>query len=103
MQGTTNPPQATMGTPVNQTSMSRLLSANSVDDFCIFAPPEAGVTIGDSEAYEVAWCTKPRNDARVIPDGVLSAVHFVKTPLYVQIQGWGDFTKLNIAGPFLQA
>ncbi|KAI5451662.1 hypothetical protein NCC49_001643 [Naganishia albida] len=95
--GTTNPPQATMGTPVNQTSMSRLLSANSVDDFCIFAPPEAGVTIGDSEAYEVAWCTKPRNNARVIPDGVLSAVHFVKTPLYVQIQGWGDFTKLNIA------
>jgi hypothetical protein len=86
-----------MGTAVNQTSMSRLLSANSVDDFCIFAPPEAGVTIGDSEAYEVAWCTKPRNNARVIPDGVLSAVHFVKTPLYVQIQGWGDFTKLNIA------
>lgn len=68
-----------------------------LDDFCIFAPPEAGVTIGDSEAYEVAWCTKPRNNARVIPDGVLQAVHFVKTPLYVQIQGWGDFTKLNIA------
>ncbi|KAJ9119043.1 hypothetical protein QFC22_003534 [Naganishia vaughanmartiniae] len=95
--GSTNPPQATMGTPINQTSYSRLLSANSIDDFCIFAPPEKGVTIGDSEAFEVAWCTKARNNARVIPDGVLKAVHFIKTPLYVQVQGWGDFTQLNIA------
>lgn len=94
--GTTNPPQATMPTAINQTSYSRLLSVNSIDDFCIFAPPEPGVTIGDSEAYEVAWCTQPRNNARVIPDGVLQAVHFVKTPMYVQVQGWGDFTKLNI-------
>jgi hypothetical protein len=30
-QGPTNPPQATMGTSINQTSMARLLSANSVD------------------------------------------------------------------------
>jgi hypothetical protein len=65
--------------------------------------------------------SEPRNNARVIPDGVFQAVHmvrvsigwnntstltqrlityfssFVQTPLYVQIQGWGDFTKLNIA------
>lgn len=95
--GTTNPPAATLGTAVNQTSYSRLLSANAIDDFCIFAPPETGVTIGDSEAYEVAWCVQPRNNARVIPDGVLQAVHFVRTPMYVQVQGWGDFTKLNIA------
>ncbi|KAJ9092783.1 hypothetical protein QFC21_006658 [Naganishia friedmannii] len=95
--GSTNPPQATMGTPVNQTSMARLLSANSIDDFCIFAPPQKGVTIGDSEAFEVAWCTKQRNNARIIPDGVLKAVHFIKTPMYVQVQGWGDFTQLNIA------
>lgn len=32
-QGSTNPPQATMGTPVNQTSMARLISANSVGTF----------------------------------------------------------------------
>ncbi|KAJ9105953.1 hypothetical protein QFC19_003287 [Naganishia cerealis] len=95
--GSTNPPTATLGTAINQTSYSRLISANSIDDFCIFGPPAAGVTIGDSEAYEVAWCVQPRNNARVIPDGVLKAVHFVKTPLYVQVQGWGDFTRLNIA------
>lgn len=30
--GVTNPPQATMGTSINQTSDSRLLSVNSIDD-----------------------------------------------------------------------
>lgn len=39
---------------------------------------------------------QPRNNARVIPDGTLTAVHFVRTPLYYQVQGWGDFTRLGI-------
>ncbi|KAJ9118652.1 hypothetical protein QFC22_003872 [Naganishia vaughanmartiniae] len=95
--GPTNPPAATRGTAINQTSDSRLLSLNSIDDFCLFAPPEPGATIGDTEADVVAFCTINRNNARVIPDGVLKAVHFVKTPLYVQVQGWGDFSKLGVA------
>jgi len=57
--GVNNPPQATLGTAINQTSMARLITANSVDvrlhhparcpvmlsrklilqDFCLFAPP----------------------------------------------------------------
>ena len=45
----------------------------------------------------VAWCTQARNEARVIPDGTFTAVHLVRTPLYIQVQGWGDFTKINIA------
>ncbi|WVQ70568.1 hypothetical protein IAR50_000087 [Cryptococcus sp. DSM 104548] len=94
--GSTNPAQATLGTPVNQTSYSRLLSLNAIDDFCVFAPHTAGDTIGDTEAEEVAWCVQARNNARVIPDGTLTAVHFVKTPLYWQIQGFGDFTQINI-------
>ena len=61
----------------------------------------------------MAWCTKPRNNARVIPDGVLSGVSFLKTgevllysrtnmnsemslDFYVQLIGYGDLTKLNI-------
>ncbi|KAJ9101133.1 hypothetical protein QFC21_003351 [Naganishia friedmannii] len=56
-----------------------------------------GATIGDTEAEVVAWCSQKRNNARVIPDGVLKAVHFVKTPLYVQVQGWGDLTTLGVA------
>ncbi|KAG7441704.1 uncharacterized protein BT62DRAFT_955523 [Guyanagaster necrorhizus] len=94
--GTTNPAEPTLGTTVNQTSYARLLSLNSVDDWCIFAPPSNN-TIGESEAIEVAWCTKARNNARVIPDGVVTGVSFLKTDFYVQIYGYGDFTKLNIA------
>ncbi|GLB42719.1 putative carbohydrate-binding module family 13 protein [Lyophyllum shimeji] len=94
-QGPTNPPKPTLGTPVNQTSMARLLSINSIDDFCLFAPPEKK-NISESETEEVAWCTKQRNNARLIPDGTLTGVSFLKTSAYVQVLGYGDFTKLNI-------
>ncbi|KAJ7092396.1 hypothetical protein B0H15DRAFT_173108 [Mycena belliarum] len=95
-QGVTNPPVPTMPTTINQTSMARLLSLNSIDDFCLFAPPTGPSVIGNTETEEVAWCTKPRNGARVIPDGTITGVTFLKTDFYVQIMGTGDFTKLNI-------
>ncbi|KAL7415452.1 hypothetical protein BDY24DRAFT_276849 [Mrakia frigida] len=94
--GPTNPAAPSLDTPVNQTSMSRLVSLNSYDDFCLWGPPVAGDTIGDTEGEQVAWCTKPRNDARVIPDGTITSVHVVKTPNYIQIQGLLDGTKMNI-------
>ncbi|KAF9530783.1 hypothetical protein CPB83DRAFT_850305 [Crepidotus variabilis] len=93
--GPNNPPEPTLGTAINQTSMARLLTANTVDDWCIFAPPTPEV-IGNSETYEVAYCTKPRNNARLIPDGTISGVSFLKTDFYVQIIGFGDLTKINI-------
>jgi len=67
--GPTNPDKPEflpVGAQVNQTSMSRLLTVNSVDDFCLYAPPEPGPdsTIGNTEGEVVAWCTKPRNNAR---------------------------------------
>lgn len=68
-----------------------------MDDFCLWGPPEGGSTIGDTERVEVAWCTRGDKGARVIPDGTLQGVHFVKTPEYVQVTGVGDFTKINIA------
>jgi hypothetical protein len=93
--GVTNPTAAVENTPLNQTSESRLLTLNSIDDFCIFAPPTPQI-IADSETIEVAWCTKPRNNARLIPDGTLQGVSFLKTDMYVQIMAYGDFTKINI-------
>ena len=71
------------------------LLRSSASDFCLWAPPEVG-TIGDTEREEVAWCTKSGRGTRLIPDGTLSGVHFVKTPDYVQITGKGDFTKINV-------
>jgi hypothetical protein len=84
-----------MGTALNQSSDARLLSLNSVDDFCIFAPPTLS-PISDSETFEVAWCTKPRNNARLIPDGTITGVSFIKNDFYVQIYGYGNFTNLFI-------
>lgn len=66
-------------------------------DFCLFAPPEANTTIGDSEGVEVAWCTKKGHGARLIPEGTLQGVQLVQSPGYVQIVGFIDQTKLNIA------
>jgi len=94
-QGPTNPPQETAPTAINQTSLARLLTVNSIDDWCVFAPPTVQ-NISDSETIEVAWCMQARNDARVIPDGTMTGVSFLKTDFYVQVMGYGDLTKLNI-------
>lgn len=64
--GPTNPSTPQLNTPINQTSDSRLASLNSIDDWCTFGPQVPGTVIGDVEGETVAYCTKPRNNARVI-------------------------------------
>ncbi|KWU41160.1 carbohydrate-binding module family 13 protein [Rhodotorula sp. JG-1b] len=61
----------------------------------LYAPPKKA-TIGDSESYEVSWCTKAGHGARLIPAGALKSAHFIKTDRYIQITGTGDFTKMKI-------
>ncbi|CDU25189.1 uncharacterized protein SPSC_05023 [Sporisorium scitamineum] len=93
--GPTNPSSPQLNTPINQTSVSRLASINSIDDWCTFGPPGTGQPLADVEEITVAYCTKPRNNARVIPDGSVTGAHFVKTPLYVQLMAVGDFTSIG--------
>lgn len=85
------------GSGSSQSSKCQTAIINSAEDFCLWAPPEPNSVIGDTERVAVAWCTKSGRGTRVIPDGTLQGVHFVKTPDYVQITGVGDFTKTNIA------
>ncbi|BEI87532.1 uncharacterized protein CcaverHIS019_0102500 [Cutaneotrichosporon cavernicola] len=99
--GDTNPAKPEfypIGAQVNQTSMSRLLTLNGIDDFCLYGPPEEGPDslIGNVEPIVVAYCSKPRNNARLIPDGAIHSAHLIKTPLYVQISGMWDGTTANI-------
>lgn len=94
--GPTNPRTASLNTAINQTSDSRLASINSIDDWCTFGPQVAGTEIGNVEGETVAYCTKPRNNARVIPDGTITGAHFIRTPLYVQVMALGDFTKIGL-------
>ena len=45
----------------------------------------------------VAWCSKPGHGTRLIPAGALTGVQFLKAPDYIQIVGFIDQTKVNIA------
>ncbi|KAF9647665.1 hypothetical protein BDM02DRAFT_2538890 [Thelephora ganbajun] len=86
------------GTGSNQTSTCQNAYINSVEDFCLFAPPEPGPAsvIGNVEQIVVSWCIKSGYGTRVIPVGSIKGAHFVQTPDYVQITGIGDLTSLNI-------
>ncbi|KAJ7589843.1 carbohydrate-binding module family 13 protein [Mycena floridula] len=83
------------GTTNSATSKCQTAWINSVNDFCLWAPPNVG-SIGDTEREEVAWCTKTGRGTRTIPAKTFTGAHFVKTKDYVQITGVGDFTKVNI-------
>jgi hypothetical protein len=85
------------GTKNSQSSECQVVHMNSLDDFCLWAPPKAGDTVGDSEQYEVAWCQKDGYGTRTIPAGTFTGLHWVTTPDYVQLTGKGKFTKVNVA------
>lgn len=68
---------------------------NDINDWCLWAPPSKA-TIGDSERYEVAWCTKAGHGTRLIPPKTLTGVHWQWTEKFVQITGTGKFTQMNI-------
>ncbi|KAI0355847.1 hypothetical protein OH77DRAFT_267651 [Trametes cingulata] len=86
------------GSGHDQNSMCQNAYINSLDDWCIFAPPQPGPdsVIGNTERIEVAWCTKDGHGTRLIPDGAITGAHFVQTPDYVQVTGVGDLTLINI-------
>ncbi|GAA5995804.1 hypothetical protein JCM5350_000566 [Sporobolomyces pararoseus] len=84
------------GTNDSQDSMCQTVMINSVEDFCLWAPPNPNSEIGETEAEEVAWCTASGHGARLMPQGTIHSAHMLVTPHYTQITGTGDFTKLNI-------
>ncbi|KAJ7497686.1 hypothetical protein FB451DRAFT_1212411 [Mycena latifolia] len=79
-----------------QDSVCQIAFLNSLDDFCLWGPPNPDSTIGDTEGEAVAWCTKPGRGTRVIPPGALTGVQFMRTPDYIQVVGTIDQTKINI-------
>ncbi|KAF8686435.1 carbohydrate-binding module family 13 protein [Rhizoctonia solani] len=86
-------------TKASQTSLCQNVYINSVNDFCLWAPPYTdghNSSVGQVEEIMVAWCLNDGYGTRLIPDGTITGAHFVQTPDYVQVTGWGDLTKLNI-------
>ncbi|KAK8853098.1 hypothetical protein IAR55_003799 [Kwoniella newhampshirensis] len=80
----------------NQDSTSTAMYLVSHDDFCLFGPTEPNTAISDSKMKVVSWCTKDDHGTRLIPDGILRGVTYVKAPSWVQVSGTGDLTKINI-------
>jgi len=78
------------------TSLCQTSIINSIDDFCLWGPPEKDSLIGNVEGESVAWCTKPGYGTRVIPKGAITGVQFMKTPDYVQVTGFITQELINI-------
>lgn len=74
-----------------QTSM-----VNHIDDFCLWAPPKPDSLIADTEGEEVAWCTKPGRGTRLIPQGALKGVQYIRTTDYISIVGFINQPLINI-------
>lgn len=83
-------------TTEGQSSLCQTSFLNHIDDFCLWAPPEANSLIADTEGEEVAWCTKPGKGTRIIPPGALQGVQYMRTPDYLQVVGFIDQSKINI-------
>ncbi|KAH6915083.1 glycoprotein [Coprinopsis sp. MPI-PUGE-AT-0042] len=77
-------------------SLCQTAVINSLDDFCLWAPPEPGQEVGAIEGEMVAWCSKPGHGTRVFPDGTITGVQFTKAPDYIQVVGFMDQTKINM-------
>ncbi|CAE6431906.1 unnamed protein product [Rhizoctonia solani] len=78
------------------TSLCQTAMVNSLDDFCLWGPPEPNSLIGNTEGEAVAWCTKPGRGTRLIPAGSLTGVQFMRTRSYVQVVGNIKQTGINI-------
>lgn len=83
-------------TTENQQSLCQTAVVNSIDDFCVWGPPEPNSVVGNTEGEAVAWCTKPGRGTRLIPQGALTGVQFMKTPDYVQVVGFIKQANINM-------
>ncbi|KAJ1044057.1 hypothetical protein NDA11_001588 [Ustilago hordei] len=58
--------------------------------------PHPNPVIGANEESVVSYCLKSGYGTRLIINGAIQGVQFLKTPNLLQVAGVGDFTSLNI-------
>jgi len=75
-------------TTQNQDSQCQTMMVNSIADFCLWAPPTPNSTIADTEAIEVAYCTKNTWGTRVMLEGSVYGVTVYNAPSYTMIVGF---------------
>ncbi|KAG9005479.1 hypothetical protein FRB90_010382 [Tulasnella sp. 427] len=84
-------------TTAGPTSNCQTLIINSIDDFCLWGPPQANSSVADTEGEMVAYCTKPGHDTRVIAQGAVTGVQFMRTPDYIQVTGYINQVLIDMA------
>ncbi|ORX99017.1 hypothetical protein K493DRAFT_299657 [Basidiobolus meristosporus CBS 931.73] len=75
---------------VGDYKVNRLTAIDNADSFCLFLPPEPGLTIGEHEDDAVVFCTKSNAaapKANLLPQGFIRSAHFSQTNSYVQVTG----------------
>jgi hypothetical protein len=83
-------------TTQNQESDCQTMFVNAINDFCMWSSPTPNNTIGESEAYEVAWCMLNTWGTRQIPAGAVTGVQFLYAKSYIQVVGYIDQTQVNL-------
>ncbi|KAH9811960.1 hypothetical protein DFH28DRAFT_979580 [Melampsora americana] len=83
-------------TTQSQDSKCQTAWLDSIDGFCLWGAQAPNSVVGDVEGESVAYCTKKKYGARMIPAGAIQGIQFTKTPGYVQIVGQIDQTALNL-------
>ena len=77
-------------------SICQTMFLNSPSDFCMWSSPKQNDNIGASEAYEVAWCTKPGHGTRIIPSGAITGMQWLYAKNYVQVVGFIQQSMVNL-------
>jgi len=77
-------------------SLCQTLIMNDISDFCIWSSPKTNDTIGASEQYEIAWCTKPGHGTRIIHPGAITGAQWLYAKDYVQVVGFIDQTAVGL-------
>ena len=83
-------------TTEGQSSKCQTAFINSIDDWCVWGPPEPNSEVGSTEGEAVAWCTKPGRGTRIIPAGAITGVQFLRSPSYLEVIAFLDQTMLNL-------
>lgn len=77
-------------------ALCQTLEFNSIEDFCIWGSATANEVVANVEAAMVAYCARSGHGGRIFPEGAISSLQFMRTPAYIQIVGFVNYTALNL-------
>jgi len=77
-------------------SRCQTMFINSIQDFCLWGSPTPNGLIGNVEASVVAYCTDHGHGTRIIPEGTITSLQFMRTSAYIQVTGQFNQTGVGL-------